>query len=97
MDSVSLLNTVKVFPVSIVRVVFLLLTLMSPSGVRVVLSEVEFADGVAVFRFLVPGYRMLFGTAIAVCVDCRIRELASTLSLKIVMLSVLGTSWVLKL
>ena len=70
MGSVSLPNTVAVFPVSIVRVGFLPLTLMSPSGVRVVLSEVEFADGVAVFRFLVPRYRMLLGTAIAVCVDC---------------------------
>lgn len=65
-----LLNIVAVFPVSIVRVMFLLLTLMSPSGVRVVLSEVKFANRVAIFCFLILGYYMLFSTTIAVCVNC---------------------------
>ena len=55
---------------SIMKVTVLLLPLTSPSGVRVVPSVVMSADIVVVFRFLVCGYRMLFGTAIAVCVDC---------------------------
>jgi hypothetical protein len=67
---VLLPNVVVVFLVSIVKVMFFLLTLMSLSEVQVVLSKVKFANKVAVFCFLVPRYYMLFGTAITVCVDC---------------------------
>lgn len=70
MHLVSLPDTVLLPPVPVAKVMSLLLTLMSPSGVQVVLSRVVFANKVAVFRFLFFGYRMLRGTAIAVCIDC---------------------------
>jgi hypothetical protein len=67
---VLLPNVATVFLVSIVKVMFLLLTLMSLSRVQVVLSKVKFANKVVVFCFLVPRYCMLFSTAIAICVNC---------------------------
>ena len=77
--------------------VFLLLTLISLSGVRLLFSSIVLTNKVAVFCFLGSWYQTLFGTAIVVCVDCWISELASTLSLEILLPGVHGPSLAVKL